>query len=95
MFICSLTLSLIQRIHIYINVNYFNQTIFFHLFVSFKVIYSCIHRDFLKCLIMLNLGKSWNFKMVISRPGKVLKKCFAQMFWKNHENVLYSYVHLR
>lgn len=26
------------------------------------------------CTVMKNLEKSWNFKMVISRPGKVLEK---------------------
>jgi len=34
--------------------------------------------------VMENLEKSWNFKMVISRPGKVMEKtqitCYIHMF---------------
>jgi len=41
--------------------------------------------------VMENLGKSWNFKMVISRPGKVMEKTFK--FWKSHGNLLKSHVH--
>jgi len=30
---------------------------------------------------MENLEKSWNFKMVISRPGKVLEKKLLEKSW--------------
>jgi len=30
--------------------------------------------------VMENLGKSWNFKMVISRPGEVMKKTNHKSF---------------
>jgi len=47
------------------------------------------------CTVMEKLGKSWNLKMVIYRPGKVLEKQIqSQKFWKNQENVLHSCVHL-
>jgi len=29
---------------------------------------------------MENLEESWNFKMVISRPGKVMEICYIHMF---------------
>jgi len=29
---------------------------------------------------MENLEKSWNFKMVISRPGKVMEICYDRVF---------------
>jgi len=29
---------------------------------------------------MENLGKSWNFKVVISRPGKVMEMCYNHLF---------------
>jgi len=45
---------------------------------------------------MENLEKSWNLKMVISRPGKVLeKKCNPKSFGKVMKMLLYSYVNLR
>jgi len=31
---------------------------------------------------MENLEKSWNFKMVISRPGKVMEKTYHKSFGK-------------
>jgi len=41
---------------------------------------------------MENLEKSWNFKMVISRSGKVMKKmCYSKSFGK----VMYiCYIHM-
>jgi len=44
--------SLIKRIHISINIYSFNQTIVSHSFVSFKVIYLCIHGGFTTCLVV-------------------------------------------
>jgi len=45
---------------------------------------------------MENLEKSWNFKMVVSRPGKVMEKNLnPKSFWKSHGNLLKSRVHLR
>jgi len=46
--------------------------------------------------VMENLEKSWNFKMVISRPGKVMEKNLNhKRFGKSHGNLLKSHVHLR
>jgi len=44
---------------------------------------------------MENLEKSRHFKIVISRPGKVLeKKNYSKSFGKVLEVLLYLYVHL-
>jgi len=39
-------------------------------------------------MLMENLEKSWHFKIVISRPGKVMEKNLNHKFWKSHGNVL-------
>jgi len=42
---------------------------------GFKVYVLQLPFDFNRvCTVMENLEKSWNFKMVISRPGKVMGK---------------------
>jgi len=41
----------------------------------YRLLYSCVTGTNIRArTLMENLEKSWNFKMVISRPGKVLEK---------------------
>jgi len=42
---------------------------------------------------MENLENSWNLKMVISRPGKVIEKNVIPKVWELMEMLLYPYVH--
>jgi len=40
---------------------------------------------------MENLEKSWNFKMVISRPGKVMEKTEIKKVWEMCYNHMFIY----
>jgi len=68
----------------YINLNTGQAVVNFYKYVS-KDSYSIPTR-------LKFCSKSWNFNMVISRPGKIREKRNHEEFWKSHGNCCYIYI---